>query len=91
MQIFLTDDLTFMLQNRLNPSCYASAAAVGIQFELNPVADEHADAVQTHFAGKVRERHLTGTQLYAKKRVRERLFDDPFHNLCLSHNLRDVE
>lgn len=68
------------------PSSYdASSAAVRIQFELYSVADENADAMQTHFSRKVRKRNLAGIELYAEQSVRKRLFDDSFHGFCGSH------
>jgi len=53
--------------------------------DLDPITHEHLDAMQTHFAGKVRERHLPRCKLHPKKCVWKRLFDDPFYYLWFSH------
>lgn len=52
---------------------------------MHPITNEHFDAVQAHFAGKVRESHLPVCKLYAEKRVWKRLFDDSFYNFWFSH------
>jgi hypothetical protein len=86
MQIFLTEALTFMMKNvPLSSSCDPGSAAVRIQFKLDPVAYQHADAMQTHLSSKVRQSNLAGIELHAEQRVRKRLFDDSFHDFCGSH------
>jgi hypothetical protein len=85
MQIFFTEDFTFMVVLALSPSRYPCATAIWIQFELNGITDEHPDTMQTHFAGQVRKSHLAGLKLHPKKRIRKRLFDDSFNNFIGSH------
>src|SRR5579863_7146047 len=84
MQIFLTEDFTFM-QIRLRAPRNARSAAVWIELQLHAIADKHFYSVQTHFTGEVRKSGLAVIELYAKKSVRKRLFDDTFHDLCFSH------
>src|SRR3989344_257825 len=64
MQIFFTDALTFM--TNLQSFYDAGTAAVWIKLNDHAVADEHFNAMQAHFACKIRENSFLGRKLYAK-------------------------
>jgi hypothetical protein len=64
---------------------YPCASAIGIYVQLYAITDQYFNPVQTHFARKVRQNDIPGTEFDAKERVGERLFDDSFYNLCIRH------
>ena len=58
---------------------------VWVYVQLHAITDQYFNPVQTHFARKVRQNDIPGTEFDAKERVGERLFDDSFYNLCIRH------
>lgn len=73
------------INNYLTTARDARSAAVWIELNLDPIANEDLNAMQTHFTGKIRKYRLSRIKLNAKKCVRERFVHDSFYNLWFSH------
>ena len=69
----------------LSSSDDSRSAAVWIELYVNSITYKNLDAVQTHFAGKIRECNLAVCKLYTKKCIWESLLDDSIYNLWFSH------
>jgi hypothetical protein len=79
---FLYGSFDLHTKKRLEAPRYSRPAAVRIKLQLHAITDEHFDSMQTHFAREVRKYRVTGLELYAKERIRERLVDDSlYYNL----------
>ncbi len=82
MQIFLTDAFTFMV---LVSSHDTRSSSVRIELQLDAIAHEHFDPMQSHFASKIREHERIVAEANTEQRVRKRLFDDSFRGCWFCH------
>ncbi len=65
----------------LNAPGDARATPIRIKLQLHTIAHEHFNSMQTHLSCEVREYSLTGCEIDAKERIRERLVDHSFYDL----------
>lgn len=73
----------------LNAPYDARPPTIWVELDLHAIADEHLYPMQTHLTGEIRKYRFLRRELNAKERIRERLFDDSFYDLCISHICAD--